>query len=81
MDAYISMIMLWSGSIIPSKWMPCEGQELNVWDHYALFNLIYTTYGGDGEKTFRLPDLRDKVPEGFDKQMKYIICVDGYFPQ
>jgi microcystin-dependent protein len=46
---------------IPSGWAKCDGQLLNISDYGILFNLIGTTYGGDGTTTFALPDLRDKV--------------------
>ncbi len=42
--------------------MFCEGQFLPIWDNETLFQLIGTTYGGDGESTFALPDLRGRLP-------------------
>ena len=46
----------------PAGWMRCEGQLLPIDQFSALFNLIGTTYGGDGQTTFALPDLRGRVP-------------------
>jgi len=50
-----------SFATIPSGWAKCDGQLLNISEYETLFNLIGTTYGGDGTTTFALPDLRDKV--------------------
>ena len=63
-QAYIGEVRLFAGSVPPSGWMFCEGQLLNPNDEtaYALFSLIGTTYGGDGQNTFALPDLRSRVP-------------------
>jgi microcystin-dependent protein len=46
----------------PAGWMLCQGQLLPISEYPALFNLIGTTYGGDGVSTFALPDLRGRVP-------------------
>jgi microcystin-dependent protein len=46
----------------PAGWMFCEGQLLPISEYETLFNLIGTTYGGDGQNTFALPDLRGRVP-------------------
>ena len=46
----------------PAGWMFCEGQLLPISENETLFQLIGTTYGGDGESTFALPDLRGRVP-------------------
>ena len=59
---YIGEIRMFAGSFPPSGWAFCDGQELPIAENDALFSLIGTTYGGDGESTFRLPDLRGRAP-------------------
>jgi len=58
----IGNIILFAGNFAPAGWMTCEGQLLPISEYETLFNLIGTTYGGDGESTFALPDLRGRVP-------------------
>ncbi len=59
---YIGEIRLFAGNFAPAGWMFCEGQLLPISEYDTLFNLIGTTYGGDGQSTFALPDLRGRVP-------------------
>ncbi|MCF6376701.1 tail fiber protein [Nocardioides KLBMP 9356] len=59
---YIGEIRMFAGNFAPAGWMFCEGQLLPISEYETLFNLIGTTYGGDGESTFALPDLRGRVP-------------------
>lgn len=59
---YIGEIRLFAGNFAPQGWMFCMGQLLPIEEYEVLFNLIGTTYGGDGESTFALPDLRGRVP-------------------
>jgi microcystin-dependent protein len=53
---------MFAGNFAPAGWMLCEGQELPISENETLFQLIGTTYGGDGEVTFRLPDLQGRLP-------------------
>lgn len=59
---YIGEIRMFGGNFAPAGWMFCEGQILPISENDTLFQLIGTTYGGDGESTFALPDLRGRVP-------------------
>lgn len=59
---YVGQIIMFAGNFAPQGWALCEGQLLSIADNMALFNLIGTTYGGDGQSTFALPDLRGHVP-------------------
>jgi microcystin-dependent protein len=59
---YVGEIRLFAGNFAPAGWMFCEGQLLPISENETLFNLIGTTYGGDGQSTFGLPDLRGRVP-------------------
>lgn len=59
---YVGEIRMFSGNFAPAGWMFCEGQLLPISEYETLFQLIGTTYGGDGESTFSLPDLRGRLP-------------------
>ncbi len=59
---YIGEIRMFAGSFAPNGWMFCSGQLLPISENEALFQLIGTTYGGDGESTFGLPNLQSRVP-------------------
>jgi microcystin-dependent protein len=59
---YVGEIRMFAGNFAPVGWMFCEGQELLISENDTLFNLIGTTYGGDGQSTFALPDLRGRLP-------------------
>jgi len=60
--SYLGEIRMWAGLFAPRDWMFCQGQLLPIAEYDALFNLIGTTYGGDGQSTFQLPDLQGRVP-------------------
>ena len=59
---YVGEIRMFGGNFAPAGWMFCEGQLLPISENETLFNLIGTTYGGDGQETFALPDLRGRLP-------------------
>lgn len=59
---YIGEIRMFAGNFAPVGWMLCDGSILPISQNDTLFNLIGTTYGGDGQTTFALPDLRGRVP-------------------
>jgi microcystin-dependent protein len=59
---YVGEIRMFAGNFEPAGWMFCEGQLLPISEYETLFQLIGTTYGGDGESTFALPDLRGRIP-------------------
>jgi microcystin-dependent protein len=61
---FVGQIMIFAGNFALEGWAICEGQLLSVAENEQLFNLIGTTYGGDGVSTFALPDLRGRVPLG-----------------
>ena len=62
---YVGEIRMFAGNFAPAGWMFCEGQLLPISENETLFQLIGTTYGGDGQSTFGLPDLRGRVPMHF----------------
>jgi microcystin-dependent protein len=59
---YVGEIRMFAGNFAPAGWMFCEGQLLPISENETLYQLIGTTYGGDGESNFALPDLRGRVP-------------------
>src|SRR5258708_20983148 len=59
---FVGEIRMFAGNFAPAGWMFCSGQLLPISENETLFNLIGTTYGGDGQSTFALPDLRGRVP-------------------
>ncbi|MGQ0594248.1 MAG: phage tail protein [Gammaproteobacteria bacterium] len=59
---YVGEIRMFAGNFAPAGWMFCEGQLIPISENDVLFQLIGTTYGGDGESTFALPDLRGRLP-------------------
>jgi microcystin-dependent protein len=59
---YVGEIRMFGGNFAPAGWMFCEGQLLSIAENETLFQLIGTTYGGDGQSTFALPDLRGRLP-------------------
>ena len=62
MAPYVGEIRMFAGNFAPNGWMFCEGQTLPISENEVLFQLIGTTYGGDGEETFNLPNLASRVP-------------------
>lgn len=59
---FVGEIRMFGGSFAPVGWAFCDGSLIPISDNDVLFNLIGTTYGGDGQSTFALPDLRGRVP-------------------
>lgn len=59
---YIGEIRLFAGSFAPQGWLFCDGSELPISEYDTFFTVIGTTYGGDGQSTFAVPDLRGRVP-------------------
>jgi microcystin-dependent protein len=59
---YVGEIRMFAGNFAPAGWMFCDGQLLPISENETLFQLIGTTYGGDGESTFALPNLQSRIP-------------------
>jgi len=60
-EPYVGEIRMFAGNFAPNGWMFCEGQTLPISENDVLFQLIGTTYGGDGQETFNLPNLASRV--------------------
>lgn len=63
-DCYLGEIKLFAGNFAPRGYALAQGQELNIQQYAALFSILGATYGGNGVSTFKLPDLRGRVPIG-----------------
>ena len=61
---YIGEIRLFAGTYAPDGWLLCQGQTISIADNEVLFTLLGTTYGGDGQTNFNLPNLQDTLPVG-----------------
>ena len=64
MEGYIGEVRMFGGNFAPRNWAFCQGQLLPINQNQALFSILGTTYGGNGQVTFALPDLRSRVPVG-----------------
>jgi microcystin-dependent protein len=62
MEPFIGQLMLFAGNFAPRGWAFCNGSLLSIAQNSALFSILGTTYGGDGQTTFGLPDLRGRLP-------------------
>lgn len=63
-EPFIGQVMLFAGNFAPRGWAFCQGQILSIAQNTALFSILGTTYGGNGQTTFALPDLRGRVAIG-----------------
>jgi microcystin-dependent protein len=59
---YVGEIKMFAGNFAPQGWLFCDGSLQAISENETLFNLIGTTYGGDGQSTFALPDMRGRLP-------------------
>jgi microcystin-dependent protein len=64
MDQFLTTILIWPPNFAPSGWALCAGQLLSISQYTAVFSLLGTYYGGDGIRTFGLPNLQGRVPVG-----------------
>ncbi|MEG0185274.1 MAG: tail fiber protein [Stenotrophomonas sp.] len=61
-DAYVGEIRMFGFSRVPTGWLACDGTLQSIAEYEVLYTLLGTTYGGDGQSTFGVPDLRGRVP-------------------
>ena len=71
-ESYVGEIRMFGGNFAPYGWQFCNGQLLSISNYDVLFNLIGTTYGGDGQNTFALPDLRGRSPVHTGGLLSYV---------
>ncbi|AOY77998.1 phage tail protein [Clostridium formicaceticum] len=77
MDQFLGQIELFPYGFAPQDWTVCNGQLLRISENQALFSLLGTTYGGDGQTTFALPDLRNAALGQYNQ---YYIALAGIYP-
>ena len=77
MQTFIGQIVLLPYQFAPQDFMFCEGQLLQISQNTALFSLLGTQFGGDGERTFALPSLKGKEPLA---GLRYCIAINGIYP-
>ncbi|WP_199902180.1 phage tail protein [Azospirillum sp. B506] len=77
MDYLISDVILVGCTFVPEGFLPCDGSILTIEQYQALFSLIGKQFGGDGIKTFALPNLKGKEPL---PGLHYVICNNGIYP-
>jgi microcystin-dependent protein len=75
---FVGILQLYPYTFTPLGYMSCEGQTLSISQYQTLYALIGSTYGGDGQTTFALPNLKGAEPL---PQLKYYIALDGLYPQ
>lgn len=75
METFVGTILLVAFDFEPENFMRCDGRLLEIRSNVFLFSLIGTKFGGDGSKTFGLPNLESPVPG-----LQFIICVNGLVP-
>jgi microcystin-dependent protein len=77
MEPFLGQIELLPFTFAPEGWATCEGQLLSIGENTALFSLLGTYFGGDGQTSFALPDLRNKEPT---PNTHYCIALQGIYP-
>lgn len=74
---YVGEVRMFAGNFAPDGWAFCAGQLMAISENDVLFTLIGTTYGGDGQSTFRLPDLQGRIPIHFGTGPSGVTRVQG----
>lgn len=86
MDGYLGSISMFGGDYEPAGWMFCDGRLLDISQYPPLYSILGNRYGGDGVRTFALPDLREvnasgqKVNGYMVGKPSSIICYQGSYP-
>jgi microcystin-dependent protein len=75
MDPFVGEIRMFGGNFAPVGWLPCDGSLVRIQDYQVLYSLLGTTYGGDGQTNFGLPDLRGRIP--MHRNAQYLIGARG----
>jgi microcystin-dependent protein len=75
-NLFVGQILLLPYNFSPQNLAPCDGQLLQITQYTAFFSLIGENFGGDGEKTFALPNYQGLAPKG----SQYFIALNGIFP-
>lgn len=67
-NPFVGEVRIFGFNFAPQNWANCDGSLMQISQNTVLFDLIGTTYGGDGRSTFALPDLRSRIPIHFNSQ-------------
>jgi len=81
MDPFIGEIRLLPYNFAPRDWAACNGAQLPIEPNVALFSLIGTAFGGDGQTNFNLPDLRDQVALPAEHAGRVLHCSERCVPR
>jgi len=76
-EPFIGQIQTFAFGFAPQGWLPCDGRLLEIQQYTALYELLGTLYGGNGQTTFGIPKIPPIAPQG----PSYFICIQGAFPQ
>jgi microcystin-dependent protein len=82
-DAFIGQVSMFAGNFAPRGFAMCDGATMSISQYQALYSLIGTTYGGDGRATFKLPDLRSRLPVHYGQGQglsQYVLGMSGGDP-
>ncbi|WP_350174057.1 phage tail protein [Erythrobacter sp.] len=79
-EYYIGQVITVAGNFCPSGTLPADGRLLAISQNTALFSLLGTKYGGDGRKTFALPDLTERLKPAQGEAIRYCVVVAGIYP-
>jgi microcystin-dependent protein len=79
MEFFIGQIAQFPYTFAPAGWAPCDGSLRPIAQHQALFSLLGTQFGGDGQSTFALPKLAP-VQAANGEEVGYFIALDGIYP-
>ena len=79
MDFILGQIILFAGNFTPRGWLACNGQQLQIAQYQALFSILGVSYGGDGMRSFALPNIPPVKAEN-GAQLNYLICIEGMYP-
>lgn len=71
MEPMLGQIIMFAGNFAPVGWAFCDGSMLQIMDNQSLYSILGTTYGGDGRRTFALPDLRGRAPVHYQNGSSY----------
>jgi microcystin-dependent protein len=77
MDEFLGIIKIFGGNFAPRGWALCNGQLLSISQNTALFSILGTTYGGNGQTTFALPNLQGRVPVGMGTAQSGTTYIEG----
>ncbi len=80
MEPIMASLMFFPPNFTAQGYMPCDGRQLAIAQYSALFSLLGTQYGGDGIRTFALPNIPAQAPEGGGAPINVYIAVEGIYP-